>query len=138
MANADALRRKIERTARNATTAAGLDVRNDLREVASDPGVMPYNTGALANSIQATVGGTVERPSIEVGTDLPEGEFREFGTRPHVIQAPPGKALRFEVDGQVVYAKKVNHPGQPADPWFRPIVDRWPEYIRRQFRRLSR
>lgn len=33
------------------------------------------------------------------------------GTRPHLIRARRGKALRFEIDGQVVFAKVVRHPG---------------------------
>lgn len=33
------------------------------------------------------------------------------GTRPHLIRARRAKALRFEIDGQVVFAKVVRHPG---------------------------
>lgn len=138
MANADALRRKIERTARTAVTAAGLDVRRDLRKVASDPGEMPFNTDHLANSIQTQVAGTLFRPAIRVFTDDEHGDFREFGTRPHTIRAKPGSALRFVVNGQEVFAKSVNHPGNAADPWFFPIVEQWPTYIATQFRRLAR
>ncbi|PWI15947.1 hypothetical protein DI272_18600 [Streptomyces sp. Act143] len=33
------------------------------------------------------------------------------GTRPHLIRARRARALRFEVDGQIVFAKVVRHPG---------------------------
>lgn len=40
------------------------------------------------------------------------------GTRPHVIRPrKKGGVLRFVVDGQVVYAKLVNHPGTKANPF---------------------
>lgn len=39
-----------------------------------------------------------------------EVEYLEFGTKPHVI-SPHHEALRFEVGGDLVYAKKVFHPG---------------------------
>lgn len=37
------------------------------------------------------------------------------GTRPHIIRPRRKKALRFEVDGRVVYAKIVHHPGTRAN-----------------------
>lgn len=49
------------------------------------------------------------------------------GTRPHQIRPrPPRKSLRFTVAGRVVYATRVAHPGNRADPfltrWIREIV----------------
>lgn len=40
--------------------------------------------------------------------------FIEYGTKPHVIAARRKKFLRFTVRGQLVFARKVNHPGTPA------------------------
>ena len=38
--------------------------------------------------------------------------FLEFGTKPHMIlPKEEGGVLRFEVDGEVIYAKSVAHPG---------------------------
>lgn len=38
------------------------------------------------------------------------------GTRPHIIRPRRAKALRFEVDGRIVYAQVVRHPGtRPND-----------------------
>lgn len=41
----------------------------------------------------------------------------EDGSAPHIIKARRKKALRFVVDGEVVYAKSVRHPGTPARPF---------------------
>jgi hypothetical protein len=37
------------------------------------------------------------------------------GTRPHIIRPRRAKALRFEVGGGVVFAKRVRHPGTRAN-----------------------
>lgn len=41
------------------------------------------------------------------------------GTTPHVIRPVRAKALRFRWGGQVVFARRVNHPGNRANPWLR-------------------
>lgn len=45
--------------------------------------------------------------------------FLEFGTRPHIIRARPGKMLHF--GGRTV--KSVSHPGARAKPFLRPAVN---------------
>lgn len=35
----------------------------------------------------------------------------EFGSRPHVIRAKNGKALRFVIGGKILFRQSVNHPG---------------------------
>ncbi|MFH9439019.1 hypothetical protein [Streptomyces rochei] len=47
--------------------------------------------------------------------DHPATHFVLNGTRPHLIKPRRAKALRFEVDGRVVYAKIVRHPGTAAN-----------------------
>jgi hypothetical protein len=46
-----------------------------------------------------------------VRCDHPKVRFVLDGTRPHVIRARNAKALRFEMEGRIVFARKVNHPG---------------------------
>ncbi|MFF4733326.1 hypothetical protein ACFY3M_50645 [Streptomyces mirabilis] len=46
-----------------------------------------------------------------VTCDHPATLFVLQGTRPHLIRARRGKVLRFEVDGEVVFASVVRHPG---------------------------
>lgn len=41
----------------------------------------------------------------------------EDGSGPHIIRARKKKALRFVVDGQVVFAKSVRHPGTRPRPF---------------------
>lgn len=38
---------------------------------------------------------------------------QELGARPHVIRVRRKKTLRFDGDGGPVFAKQVNHPGNP-------------------------
>jgi hypothetical protein len=47
----------------------------------------------------------------------------EFGTSPHTITPNDAEVLRFEVDGEVVYTQKVEHPGTDPRPFLRPAVN---------------
>lgn len=48
--------------------------------------------------------------------DHPKVRFVLDGTRPHIIVPRRAKALRFTVGGDVVFARRVRHPGtQPND-----------------------
>jgi hypothetical protein len=49
--------------------------------------------------------------------DHPATRFVLDGTRPHIIRPRRKKALRFEVDGQVVFSSIVRHPGTRANPF---------------------
>lgn len=46
------------------------------------------------------------------------------GARPHVIRPRNARALRFEVNGRVVFAQRVNHPGNAPNPFLRNAVHR--------------
>ncbi|MBT2490649.1 hypothetical protein J7E96_19440 [Streptomyces sp. ISL-96] len=50
-----------------------------------------------------------------VTCDHPAVRFVLDGTRPHVIRPRRAKALRFDMGGRMVFAKKVNHPGTRAN-----------------------
>lgn len=64
-------------------------------------------TGRLIESIEYNV----DPPKVVIGTDVEYAPYVEYGTRPHIIQPVRAQALRFEVEGKVVYAMSVNHPG---------------------------
>ena len=43
--------------------------------------------------------------------DHPAASFVLHGTPPHVIYAKRGKFLKFEMGGELMFRRKVNHPG---------------------------
>ena len=52
--------------------------------------------------------------SIKFGTDEPKVLWWEYGTNPHPIRPVRAQVLHFIVNGDEVFTKYVNHPGQPA------------------------
>lgn len=78
----------------------------------------PARTGALRNSIQAeptTLVGDQIRSGVRVAAEY--GLYVHEGTKPHAIVARRAKALRFVMNGRVVYAKSVWHPGTKRNPF---------------------
>lgn len=80
----------------------------------------PRKTGILADSTEAQVTGHDMDQRLEVRQTARTNEgsyywrFPALGTRPHVIEPRYAQSLRFVVGGQVVYARRVNHPGNRA------------------------
>jgi HK97 gp10 family phage protein len=46
------------------------------------------------------------------------GVYVDQGTRPHLILPRTKKMLAFQINGKWVFAKRVNHPGTKAQPFF--------------------
>lgn len=55
--------------------------------------------------------------SATVESNVAYAPYVHDGTRPHRIRPRNRQALRFNVGGQVVFAKVVNHPGTRARPF---------------------
>lgn len=78
---------------------------------------VPVVTSNLLNSISSFVtdGGST-------GVIKATAEYAKFvhdGTKAHIIRPKsPGGVLAFQVGGRTVFARKVNHPGTKADPFF--------------------
>ena len=72
-------------------------------------------TGRLQSSVQGKVvrtgGRTIVIRGQSDGRKAPYNQAIEFGARPHRIVARKKKALRFVVNGQPVFRRAVNHPG---------------------------
>lgn len=107
------LQKNIQRTALRAGAAVY------LREVQAR---IPVDSGQLRASARVTsrAQGPTVSASVKVGNFVAwYAHMVEFGTRPHMIRAKPGSALRF---GGVT-RQQVNHPGTRARPFMRPAAD---------------
>lgn len=149
MADASALRARLYQRADAIVGEAERLMVAALREAA------PLGqTGDTRRGIDSVAGGSTLRPAFTLRSSAKGGDFVEVGTRPHVIRPKNGSALRFLGGGRrisqgapnsriatraggVVFAKEVRHPGTPARPWFRPVVERFDEFLRRAAARVS-
>lgn len=107
--------RSVRRLVMTEMDQAAEDVKMHMREEA------PVDTGALRDSIAVIKQGTDYYQIGPVGIDYAAAQ--EYGARPHVIVASPGKVLVFNVGGQTRFAKSVKHPGNKPQPYIRPTAD---------------
>jgi len=90
----------------------------------------PVRTGFLRRNIIWRVEGLTGY----VISQAPYSAFVEFGTRPHMIFPRRARALRFEVGGQVIFARYVRHPGTRGQFFMRralyDALNRLSEFVR--------
>jgi HK97 gp10 family phage protein len=91
----------------------------------------PVRTGKLRGSIALI---KINDLHYVVGSPLEYAVFVERGTRPHIIRPKRARALRFEVGGETVFAKKVMHPGTEPQPFFQRALQKY----RAQWKRIWR
>lgn len=121
MANKWFLKNTIDRLEN--ITFAGLDGYADIlkQEVQRDaPGSLKDGIVTRKNrvALKVTVASTHK-------SGLPVPVFVEFGTAPHKITPKTAKALRWIGDsGDVIFAKRVFHPGTTPNPYMRRGVNR--------------
>ncbi len=74
--------------------------------------VLKVRTGRLRRSIHYEMNKATNRVEATVGTNVIYGKVHELGlTIPaHVVEPRRTKALRFQVGGKIVFAKRVNIP----------------------------
>jgi hypothetical protein len=64
-------------------------------------------------------------------------DYLEYGTDPHMIFPKRAKVLRFEMDGKIVFARSVEHPGIKPMGFVRKVQDELeqetPAFIRKYF-----
>lgn len=111
-----------ERRVRRATEMMTDDLKRTAPVVT---GEMQRKTGVEVTSV------TPQRITAEARSDVPYAEYVTMGTRPHVIVPKrPGGVLRFQVMGETVFAKRVNHPGTEANDFYDVVVNNWDRYLR--------
>jgi hypothetical protein len=81
-------------------------------------------TGELRRSI--TIGnprleGT--RAVVTARATAPQAGYTDKGTNPHRIVPRNARVLRFVSGGAVVFARRVNHPGNRAMNWWQPVLE---------------
>lgn len=149
MADATSLRENLVRQAGEVFAESQRLMVAELREAA------PLGaTGDTRRGIESIPGGSAQRPAATIRSVGKGGDFVEDGTQSHVIRPRSGRALRFVGGsgrvsqpspnqriatraGGVVFAKVVNHPGTPARRWFRPVVERFGEFLERAAARVG-
>lgn len=52
----------------------------------------------------------------------PHARYVDEGTPPHLIRPRSARVLRFEADGGVVFARRVQHPGTRPTHWFEKVL----------------
>ncbi|KKL48507.1 hypothetical protein LCGC14_2324840 [marine sediment metagenome] len=79
----------------------------------------PKKSQKFAKSIKviALPGGIIEIHADEIWKHI------EFGTNPHVIRPSTKKALAFEIEGEKLVLKKVDHPGTRPNPFIRNVLN---------------
>lgn len=95
----------------------------------------PVDTGGYVSSIEVSPtvkeGNTIRTEiytnatvSTLSGATYNLGYLLENGTSPHLIEPVNSNVLHFVVNGEDVFAKRVNHPGTVAQPHFQPALDK--------------
>ncbi len=77
----------------------------------------PVDTGNLRVHNKMNVKRTANGARGEVYNDADYAAAVHFGSGPYTIRPKKRKVLKFEVNGQTVFARSVRHPGTRARPW---------------------
>lgn len=108
-----ALRPQILEGMRGALDTWSEELANFIKDDKLSGNPIKQRSGALRESINAyrVDDGDILRGGAGGGAGLNYAKALEYGSRPHEILPVRAKFLRFVVDGRVVFARKVNHPG---------------------------
>ena len=114
------------------------ELRNEMRQAAPGRGglrrFITYRTRQEAGDTVAEV--KLERPKDPYPAKL--WAYIRRGTRAHDIFPVRARALRFEVNGQIVFAKHVRHPGTQPNDFVMETYGRMRGNIEAEGRRLAR
>jgi hypothetical protein len=98
----------VSRVMNRAMELTAIEVWGNLRTEA------PVDHGRLAGSFELE---SLSQSSWRIISGVNYAMAVWEGTAPHRIEPVNARALRFEIDGQVVFAKYVDHPGTPGDDY---------------------
>jgi hypothetical protein len=94
---------------------------------------VPVLTGTLRRSISHNVTAAAGNVTATVSAKTPYARAIEEG-RPEVTILPKkGKYLVFEIDGEVIFARKVVQPARAAQPYLKPAITKNRAAIEREF-----
>lgn len=93
------------------------DARTEARNLADQR--LTQHTGRYRRSIKARV---VAPTRVELEADVPYALVIEKGSRRHLIVPRRARVLAFEVNGRMVFAMRVHHPGTKAQNILRDAV----------------
>lgn len=107
---------------------AGARLENRLRETGPRG-----ETGDLVRKTRVTPRGPLRLQTL---VDTPYASYMREGTRPHEIQPRRKKVLRFIIDGVVIFARRVQHPGTKPNNWYDQALDEFPRMIQDELRAI--
>jgi hypothetical protein len=134
----DELVAKYRRIASNMPTIVNTAMQTQMTQLADyvrsgklSGQVLNRRSGALSRSIYGTSSNSSGSVVGKVGSrGVPYANIWEnTGSAAHTVEAINAKALRFEIGGSVVFAKRVNIPAQNARPFLRPALNERREAI---------
>ena len=91
--------------------------RIGLEIVAGAKAMVGVRTGRLRQNISMRQGLQGRVQYVEVRADTTYAYMHHEGTRPHEIRGNVGRLMRFNVGGQMIYARRVDHPGTRPNPY---------------------
>ena len=112
-ARLDQIPGKVAAALRQAVEAEAIKLTAYVKEQKLSGQALKTQTGTLQRSINYQLQDEGDRIAATVGTNVVYAGIHEYGgtTRAHVIEARKAKALAFQMGGQTVFFKRVNHPG---------------------------
>lgn len=108
-----------------AQRVGAVEVLNLCRKIQNQASIdCPVDTGRLRSSHHMGVKNLGTMIKGQVYNDAKYASSVHDGTRAYIIRARRKKALRFEVNGTVVFRRSVKHPATKGRPWLRDAAER--------------